>query len=94
VGGRRVVLRYRTIGGVANAVAAGIGIAPVTVLLFDDPIFKNVLIPVLMEHSFVDATLYFVYVSRNYVPLKIRTFVDFIVEFVSRNPVSRPTATL
>jgi DNA-binding transcriptional LysR family regulator len=90
----RVVLRYRTIGGVANAVAAGIGIALVPALLFDDPVFKKVLIPVLMDHSFADAMLYFVYVSRKYVPLKIRTFVDFMVESVSQRPIPRPTATL
>ena len=90
----RVVLRYRSIGGVANAVAAGIGLGPVPALLFDDPVFKNVLIPVLAEHTFGDFTMYFVYVSRKYVPLKIRTFVDFFVEYVSRFPRRKSTATL
>ena len=88
----RIVLRYRTIGGVANAAAAGIGLAPIPALLFDDPVFKDVLGPVLTEQSFADLTLYFVYVSRKYVPLKIRTFIDFVVESVSRYPMPRPTA--
>jgi DNA-binding transcriptional LysR family regulator len=90
----RVVLRYRSIGGVANAVAAGIGLGPVPALLFDDPVFKNVLIPVLAEHTPGDVTMYFVYISRKYVPLKIRTFVDFFLEYVSRFPLPKSTATL
>jgi DNA-binding transcriptional LysR family regulator len=90
----RVVLRYRSIGGVANAVAAGIGLGPVPILLFDDPVFKNVLIPVLAGHTFGDVTMYVVYMSRKYVPLKIRTFVDFFVEYVSRFPLPKSTATL
>jgi DNA-binding transcriptional LysR family regulator len=86
----RVVLRYRSIGGVANAVAAGIGLGPVPAIMFEDPVFRSVLIPVLPEHTLGDFTLYFVYVSRKYVPLKIRTFVDFFVEYMSRFPVPRP----
>ena len=64
--------------GVANAVAAGIGLGPIPALTFEDPVFKGVLVPILTEHVFAEATLYLVYVSRKYVPLKIRTFVDFI----------------
>ena len=89
----RVVLRYRSIGGVANAVAAGIGLASIPALMFEDPHFKNVLIPVLTEHNLRDLTMYFLYVSRKYVPLKIRTFVDFIVESSSRIPLPNPLAT-
>ena len=81
----RVVLRYRSLGSVANAVAAGIGLAPIPAIIFEDPHFKNVLIPVLNEHSLADVTMYFVYLSRKYVPLKIRTFVDFIMESVLRD---------
>ena len=90
----RVVLRYRSIGGLANAVAAGIGLGPVPALLFDDPVFKNRLVPVLAEHTLGDLTMYFVYVSRKYVPLKIRTFVDFFVKYVSRFPPPKSIATL
>jgi DNA-binding transcriptional LysR family regulator len=90
----RVVLRYRSIGGLANAVAAGIGLGPVPAMMFEDPVFKDVLIPVLTEHTLRDVTLYLVYVSRKYVPLKIRTFVDFFVEYVSRFPLPKSTATL
>jgi DNA-binding transcriptional LysR family regulator len=88
----RVVMRYRSTAGVANAVAAGVGLAPVPAILFEDPVYKNVLVPVLMDYSFGDISMYFVYVSRKYVPLKIRTFVDFILETLPRYPVPRPTA--
>jgi DNA-binding transcriptional LysR family regulator len=88
----RVVLRYRSVGGVANAIAAGLGIGAVPAMLFEDPVFRNVLIPVLHEHTLDEVTLYVVYVSRKHVPLKIRTFVDFVVQGVSRISLPRPPA--
>ncbi len=87
-----VVLRYRSMDGVANAVAAGIGIAPVPAVLFDDPAFRDSLTPILPDYPLQQATLYVVYASRKFVPQKLRTFVDFIVEFLS--PVSGHKARL
>lgn len=37
-----------------------------------------------------EATLYVVYASRCHVPLKIRSFIDFLVETVSRVALPRP----
>ena len=88
----RVVLRYRSMGGVANAVAAGIGLAPLPAFSFEDPVFREVLVPVLTEHPLVHSTLYLVYVSRKYVPLKIRTFVDHMVEAIAKLPEPKPVA--
>lgn len=85
-----VVLRYRSMDGVANAVAAGIGIAPVPAVLFDDPAFSKELIPILPDHPLQEATLYVVYASRKLVPQKLRTFLDFVVEFVSPAPAPKP----
>jgi DNA-binding transcriptional LysR family regulator len=79
----RVVLRYRSIDGVASAVAAGIGIAPVSAALFEDPAFREVLTPILPEYPLQRGTLYVVYASRKFVAPKLRTFVDFIVEFLA-----------
>jgi DNA-binding transcriptional LysR family regulator len=90
----RVVLRYRSLGGVANAIAAGVGIGVVPAIMFEDPFFRTGLIPVLPEHTLGDVTLYVVYVSRKHVPLKIRTFVDFVLEAVGRFSLPRPTAEL
>jgi DNA-binding transcriptional LysR family regulator len=90
----RVVLRYRSVAAVANAVAAGIGLGPVPATTFDDPMFKDVLFPVLTQHAFAEATLYFVYVSRKYVPLKIRTFTDFIMKSTSQVPLPKVPASL
>jgi DNA-binding transcriptional LysR family regulator len=89
----RVVLRYRSLAGVANAVAAGIGLAPVPALFFDDPVFKDVLVPILKEHPLFEATLYLLYVSRTYMPLKIRTFVDFFAESIAGIPDPKPAAS-
>jgi DNA-binding transcriptional LysR family regulator len=90
----RVVLRYRSVGGVANAIAAGLGIGAVPAIMFEDPVFRSALVPVLPEQTLGDVTLYVVYVSRKYVPLKIRTFVDFVVQGVSRFSLPRPAAAL
>ena len=90
----RVVLRYRSVGGVANAIAAGFGIGAVPAIMFEDPVFRDALVPVLPEHSLGEVTLYVVYVSRKYVPLKIRTFVDSVVQGVSRFSLPRPAAAL
>jgi DNA-binding transcriptional LysR family regulator len=78
-----VVLRYRSMVGVAHAVTAGIGIAPLPVLTFEDPLYKDQLVPLLTDLPLRGGTLYMVYVSRKYVPLKIRTFIDFMIEQIS-----------
>ncbi len=88
--GKGVVLRYRSIDGVADAVAAGIGIAPVPAVLFEDPAFREVLTPVLPDYPLRQATLYVVYASRRFLPPKLRTFVDFIVEFFSSASETKP----
>jgi DNA-binding transcriptional LysR family regulator len=80
----RAVLRYRSLAGLVNAVAAGIGIAPLPEIYLHDPAFRDVLRPVLEDYSIRDATLYAIYVSRKYVPLKIRSFVDHLLEYPKR----------
>jgi DNA-binding transcriptional LysR family regulator len=76
----RVVLRYRTMSGVVNAVAAGIGLAPLPSTLFEAPAFKDILTPVLTQYPLRERTLYLVYAGRKHLPLKIRTFIDFVLE--------------
>jgi DNA-binding transcriptional LysR family regulator len=88
----RVVLRYRSMLGVANAVASGIGLAPLPAILFEDPAFKTRLTPVLMEYPLRQSMLYLVYMSRKYPPLKLLTFRDFLVERISQTPEPRPLA--
>jgi DNA-binding transcriptional LysR family regulator len=79
----RVVLRYRSLSGVANAVAAGIGLAPLPDLMFEDPAFRDVLKPVLTDYPMEQPTLHIVYVSRKHLPLKIRAYIDFVQEKAS-----------
>jgi DNA-binding transcriptional LysR family regulator len=88
----RIVLRYRSLGGVANAVAAGAGLAPLPDIFFVDPVFKDVLMPVLLDYPLESPTVYVVYVSRKYLPLKIRTFVDFFLQALERMPPTKPPA--
>ena len=82
----RGVQRYRSATGLVNAVAAGVGIAPLPSIYFEDPLFKDVLVPVLTDYASLKATIYLVYVSRKYLPLKLRTFIDFVVDHVSKLP--------
>jgi DNA-binding transcriptional LysR family regulator len=80
----RVVARYRSMAGVAHAVAAGMGLAALPRIFFEDPQFQQQLVPVLTDHPFAQGTLYLVYVSRRNAPLKIRSFIDFFLETVAR----------
>lgn len=77
----RIVQRFRSMAGVPHAVAAGIGLAPLPLTLFEEPAFKDALVPVLTDFPLWQTTLYVVYISRKYVPLKIRSFIDFLLEF-------------
>jgi DNA-binding transcriptional LysR family regulator len=65
---------------VAHAVGTGIGLAALPHIVLEDPMFKDVLRPVLVTHPLRDPHLYAVYVSRRRLPLKICTFIDHIVE--------------
>lgn len=77
----RTVVRFRSMAGVAHAIAAGIGIAPLPEVYFEDPAFRDVLTPVLQDYPVHKQTLYAVYVSRKYIPLKIRSFIDHLLEY-------------
>ena len=79
----RIVQRFRSMAGVPHAVAAGSGLAPLPQTLFEEPAFKDVLVPVLPDYPLSHTTLYLVYISRKYVPLKIRCFIDFAIEFAA-----------
>ena len=78
----RVVLRFGSSMSVAvaHAVCAGMGLAPLPRLIFEDPMFKDALCPVLVKHPLRQPHLYALYVSRRHLPLKIRTFLDHLME--------------
>jgi DNA-binding transcriptional LysR family regulator len=85
----RVVLRYRSLAGLANAVAAGIGLGPLPDVFFVDPVFKDELVPLLTDYPIQQPTLYLVYVSRKHLPLKIRAFIDFMLEWGAKVPIPK-----
>jgi DNA-binding transcriptional LysR family regulator len=88
----RIVARYRSMAGVAHAVAAGLGLAALPRIFFEDPLFRQQLVPILREHPFAQSTLYLVYVSRRNAPLKVRSFIDFFLEVVLRDEEPAPAA--
>lgn len=77
----RVVQRVRSTAAAPYAAAAGLGLAPLPLIMLEDPPFQDVLLPLLADRPLRRTTLYLVYPSRKYVPLKIRSFIDFVVEF-------------
>jgi DNA-binding transcriptional LysR family regulator len=78
----RAVVRIRSgWAGVVSAIAAGIGIGPLPEVYFEDPAFRDALRPVLRDYAIRDTTLYAVYVSRKYIPLKIRSFIDHLIDY-------------
>ena len=78
----RVVLRFGSMSvAVAHAVCAGIGLAPLPRTMFEEPPFKEALCPVLTQYPLRHPHLYAIYVSRKHLPLKIRTFIDQLIEF-------------
>ena len=83
----RVVLRFGSSMSVAvaHAVCAGIGLASLPRMMFEDPMFKEALCPVLTKNPLRHPHLYALYVSRKQLPLKIRTFLDHLIE-VTRIP--------
>jgi DNA-binding transcriptional LysR family regulator len=87
----RVVLRFGSMTvAVAHAVCAGIGLASLPRIMFEENAFRDVLCPVLTELPLRQPHLYAIYVSRKHLPLKLRTFVDHLIEW-SRIP--RPWAS-
>lgn len=85
----RVVLRYRSLAGFANAIAAGIGLGPLPDVFFADSVFKDQLVPLLTDYPLQEPTLYLVYVSRKHLPLKIRAFIDFMLEWGSKMSIPK-----
>jgi DNA-binding transcriptional LysR family regulator len=78
----RVVLRFGSMSvAVGHAVCAGIGLAALPRMMFEDPMFRQVLCPVLVKRPLRQLHLYAVYASGKHLPLKIRTFIDQLVAF-------------
>ena len=82
----RIALRYRSTGDVVNAITAGIGVGPVPEVIFEDPLFREILVPIFPECPIQEATLYIIFTGRRFMPQTIRTFVDFILESLSFVP--------
>src|SRR6202011_4321240 len=77
----RVALRFGSMTiAVAHAVCTGIGLAALPRIIFEDPMFKEALCPVLTKYPLRAPHLYALYVSRKHLPLKIRTFLDYLIE--------------
>jgi DNA-binding transcriptional LysR family regulator len=88
----RVALRCRTLANVAITVAGGVGVALLPVALLSDPVFVNVLSPVLTEFRLKESTLYLLYADRKHLPFKARTFIDLVLESTAGKQEQTQTA--
>ena len=75
----RIALRCRTLADVAVTVAGGMGLALLPAALLTDPVFANVLRPVLTEYQPKESMLYLLYAERKYLPFKSRAFIDLVL---------------
>jgi DNA-binding transcriptional LysR family regulator len=83
-----VVLRFQaTTPAVAHAVVAGVGLAPLPLVLLEEPIFKGKICPVLPDTPLRQRNMYALYASRRYVSPKIRTFIDHLIEYLATVPL-------
>jgi hypothetical protein len=87
----RVVLRFRSMNvGVAHAACAGVGLALLPCVMFEEPMFRGKLRSVLSDYPLGQPNLYAIYVSRRHVPPKIRTFVDHVAAHMARARLRPP----
>ncbi len=69
-----------------EALLAGLGLTLIPTFIVAEDIRQDRLRPVLTEWSPAPQAAYAVYVNRQYVPLKIRCFVDFLVKTYGSKP--------
>jgi DNA-binding transcriptional LysR family regulator len=86
----RVAVRCRTMAGVAITVAGGVGLGLLPVAMCNDPIFMNVLRPVLSDFRLKEQTLYLLYPGRKHLPFKARAFIDLLLESGARQKAEKP----
>jgi DNA-binding transcriptional LysR family regulator len=88
----RVVLRFASMTiAVAHAVSAGVGLASLPRQIFEDWAVGDALCPVLTSHPLRQPQVYAIYVSRKHLPLKLRTFVDLLIEW---SQIPRPWSSI
>jgi DNA-binding transcriptional LysR family regulator len=85
----RVAVRCRTMAGVAITVAGGVGLGLLPAAMLNDPIFMNVLRPVLSEFRLKEQTLYLLYPGRKHLPFKARAFIDLVLESGARQSAEK-----
>ncbi len=65
-------------------------IGPVPKVVLDDPLFGDLLIPVLPDSPLQQATLYLVHMRRKFVSPKVSAFIEFILHSLSHSSSNPP----
>lgn len=71
---------------ILNATIAGRGISLLPTFECHAAISSGELVPIMLDHSIIQLNLYALYLSRRHLPVRVRTFIDFIAEQLSGTP--------
>ncbi len=69
-----------------RAAIAGVGIAILPTFIVGDDLRAGRLVPLMLDYVKPDTTLYALYLSRQFLSAKVRTFIDFMVEWFQGPP--------
>ncbi len=74
------VLSFNTVEAEVEAVLAGIGVGQLLLYLIREHLAQGRLVELLPQLATANAGLYMVYQQRTQMPLRVRTFIDFVAE--------------
>jgi DNA-binding transcriptional LysR family regulator len=69
-----------------EAAAAGMGVAMMPTFMASDAIRRGAMKPVLEDYDALEVQVYVVYASRQFLPAKIRVFIDYLKDRISDPP--------
>jgi DNA-binding transcriptional LysR family regulator len=86
----RVVARSDNEAFLRAAALEGMGLAFMPDWLIDDDLHSGVLVELLPGRATIQGPLFAIYPDRRYVPAKVRTFIDFVIEWCPGGTAAAP----
>lgn len=81
------VVSFNTMEAEVAAVQAGIGIGQLVVYSAREQVAAGTLVPILPRLNSVYGGMYMYYPQRTHMPLRVRHFIDFVIEELRRTPI-------
>ena len=79
-------LKVNDISSLYTLALAGVGIAPLPLIIAASAVKNGTLIPVMCNWPFETHSIHALYASNRHLSAKVRSFVDFVIENVRPNP--------